>query len=102
MKNALLLIIFLSLLSPCQAAERPPASTVLVDVILMRPGGLVLTIVGSALFVGLTPLTAFAAIAPPHDAFDIVADVLIVGPADFTFNRPIGAMYPTDYRKTPH
>jgi len=94
MKNALLLIILFTVLSPSQAADfdSPPTGTFLVDVILMRPGGLMLTVVGSALFVGLSPLTALAAVSPPHDAFDIAAELLVLKPANFTFNRPVGEM----------
>lgn len=61
-----------------------------VDLILMRPGGLLTLIAGSAIYVGLSPLTAFASISPPHDAFERLAKPLIVKPFAFTFDRPLG------------
>lgn len=71
-------------------AEEMRTDAFLVDVILARPAGLMATIFGSALFVAISPLTAFATIPPPHNAFDIAANKLILTPADFTFNRPVG------------
>lgn len=65
---------------------------ILADIILLRPTGLVLTAVGTALFVATTPLVGIAAIAPPHDAFARAGTVMVVGPAGFTFNRPLGEM----------
>ena len=44
------------------------------DVVFLRPIGLIGTIVGTALFIGLSPFTAMATIAPPHDAFSFMAD----------------------------
>lgn len=65
---------------------------VLADLILLRPAGLVLTVGGAGLFLAATPLTAMAAIAEPHDAFERVGKILVVAPAAFTFNRPLGEM----------
>jgi hypothetical protein len=92
MKKALLLIFLLGLSLPCRANEPLPTTAVVGDILFMRPSGLILTLVGSALFVGLSPLTAIAAISPPHDAFEVAADVLVLRPANFTFNRPVGVM----------
>ena len=61
-----------------------------IDILITRPLGLATTVVGTALFVVMSPFTALSAIAPPHDAFDRVADVFIVVPATYTFLRPIG------------
>lgn len=62
----------------------------LVDIIFLRPMGLVATVAGSAVFVGLTPVTALANITPPHDAFNQMGHFLVMTPVDFTFSRPIG------------
>ncbi len=62
------------------------------DIVFYRPAGFVATIAGSALFVGMMPLTAVAAISPPHDAFDKVANTLVMPPVNFTFNRPLGVV----------
>lgn len=70
--------------------ERNDSAFVLFDVIVYRPLGLVATIVGSALYVGLSPFTALASIPPPHDAFAKVGDILVVAPAAYTFQRPLG------------
>jgi hypothetical protein len=60
------------------------------DILITRPLGLATTITGSALFVVLSPFIGLSAIAPPHDAFERVADVFIVVPATYTFLRPVG------------
>ncbi len=60
------------------------------DLLLFRPLGLATTIAGSALFVAMSPVTALTAIAPPHDAFERVADVFIIVPGTYTFLRPMG------------
>ncbi len=60
------------------------------DVVVLRPLGLAGTLVGSAVFVGVSPLTALASIAPPHDAFEKMGYMLVKTPYDFTFVRPVG------------
>lgn len=62
----------------------------LTDIIFLRPMGLVATVAGSALFIGLSPVTALATIPPPHDAFSHMGHYLVMTPVDFTFSRPIG------------
>jgi hypothetical protein len=63
---------------------------VMLDILVYRPLGLAVTIVGTGLFVAMSPLTAMAQIAPPHDAFEKTADILIVTPGEYTFTRPVG------------
>jgi hypothetical protein len=65
-------------------------SYILPDLIIMRPLGLGVTLAGTGLFIVLSPLTAFASIAPPHDAFEKTANLLIMAPGHFTFSRPLG------------
>lgn len=65
---------------------------VMMDMVL-RPVGFVATIIGAGVFVGVSPLTAMAAIPEPHDAFEKLADTLVCKPAKWTFSRPVG-----DYR----
>ncbi len=92
-----LLLIIVILFSPVQADQsRTPPGTFLADIVLFRPLGLVTTIVGSAIFVGISPLTAFASIPKPHNAFEKAAQFLINEPAKFTFVRPLGVYYPDE------
>lgn len=63
---------------------------VLNETVVMRPLGLVATIVGTMLFVATSPFTGVAYIAEPHDAFQKAGDALVIGPAAFTFVRPFG------------
>jgi hypothetical protein len=100
MKNKFLMCFLLFALTPnaqsevAQAQIRPlPRGVELVDIVLYRPFGLATTIVGTAVFVGISPLTGLAAISPPHDAFEKAADLLIMSPARFTFDRPMGVYY---------
>lgn len=65
---------------------------VMLDLVL-RPVSLVGTIIGAGVFVGVSPLTALAAIAPPHDAFEQLGDTIVCKPFKYTFDRPVG-----DYR----
>lgn len=97
MKKILYLTLFLTAVFPANAADSPvPAATLVVDVALSRPVGFIATVTGSALFVAISPLTAFANISPPHDAFQIALKSLILAPANFTFNRPVGVMSSPD------
>lgn len=87
-------LLLFALTPTVQAQVRPlPRGVELVDIVLYRPFGLVTTIVGAAFLVGTSPLTALAAISPPHDAFQKAADLLVVRPARFTFDRPLGVYY---------
>lgn len=76
------------------AAETMDAGTNIIDIIIYRPIGFVATVAGAGLFIGISPLTAFAAISPPHDAFERAAKILVLAPAKFTFDRPMGVYSP--------
>ncbi len=69
---------------------RYEALNLLTDVIIVRPVGLVGTLAGGALFIGLSPFTAIANIPEPHNAFDRVGQVLVGAPYAYTFVRPLG------------
>jgi hypothetical protein len=62
---------------------------VMMDIIL-RPVGIVGTIVGAGLFVGLSPITALAAIPSPHDSFEKLGNTIVCKPFRYTFERPVG------------
>ncbi len=63
---------------------------VLLDVILYRPVGFVVTAIGAVALVAVSPLIGLASIPEPHDAFAQTSDILFVAPATYTFIRPIG------------
>lgn len=63
---------------------------VLADLILLRPFGVAMTVGGVGLLVATSPFTGIASIAPPHDAFLRATNAFVIGPAGFTFNRPLG------------
>ncbi len=56
------------------------------DVMIMRPLGLAATLLGTALFIPISPFAVFSV----WDDVDQVADGLILSPASFTFKRPLG------------
>ncbi len=60
------------------------------DLLIYRPLGLITTIVGTAVFIGVSPFTALASIPAPHDAFHKTANIFIMAPANYTFSRPLG------------
>ena len=66
------------------------AMNVLTDVIVIRPVGFAGTLAGGALFLGLSPLIALAAIPEPHDSFDKMGVLLVGVPYHYTFVRPLG------------
>ncbi len=86
----LLSVMSCSAVAQSQGIEKTDPGFVLLDVLLYRPVGLVATLVGTAVFVGVSPLTALASIPKPHDAFAKISNILIVFPGAYTFVRPIG------------
>jgi hypothetical protein len=95
MKKFISLIILLSVIccsgvAHSQSVEEDDPGFVILDVLLYRPLGFAATVVGAGVFVGLSPLTAFASIPEPHDAFAKSSKILIGAPAAYTFIRPIG------------
>jgi hypothetical protein len=95
MKKLISLFILLSVMccsavAHSQGVEKTDPGFVLLDVLLYRPVGLVVTVIGTAMFVGVSPLTALASIPEPHDAFAKVGKILILAPGAYTFVRPIG------------
>ena len=86
----LLLAISSSSFAEGTTTSEPDGYDVMMDAVFLRPLGFVGTMVGSALFVGLSPLVAVASIPAPHDAFEKLADTIVVKPAKYTFVRPVG------------
>lgn len=56
------------------------------DVVIIRPLGMLASAVGLAMFVVSAPF-----VAPSRD-FDTSWDVFVVGPAEYTFVRPLGTL----------
>ncbi|MDD1611538.1 MAG: hypothetical protein LUQ57_00180 [Methylococcaceae bacterium] len=69
--------------------NKPSGVDFLYDVIL-RPAGLVATILGGGFYLAMSPFTAVTSIYPPHDTFEKFADLVVVNPYKFTFTRPVG------------
>jgi hypothetical protein len=59
---------------------------VIADVVVVRPGCFLATVIGSAFFVVALPAAALSRSIPK------TADVLVVQPAKATFSRPVGDM----------
>lgn len=95
-KVLVLVVIMLAAINTAHAESQQPSGVYLIDIILYRPLGLIATVTGSAVFVAISPLTALAAISPPHDAFGKTANLLIMKPAKYTFDRPLGVYYSDD------
>jgi len=60
------------------------AETILVDGLLLRPAGMLATLVGSVAFVVTLPFSI------PTRSVDKAAQKLVVDPARYTFVRPLG------------
>jgi len=77
--------------TPLSAAAQPDesvtgdrAADMVIDAVIMRPLGLVATVLGAALTVVALPFTI------PSGSVDASARELIVRPAEYTFKRPLG------------
>lgn len=96
MKKLLYIILLFSMVTYATVArsqnnvEATDPGFVMADVLVYRPLGVIATLVGGALFVGASPLTALATIPAPHDAFDKTFKILVLAPAAYTFVRPLG------------
>ena len=86
----LLSVLCCSTVAHSQSVEETDPGFVILDVLLYRPVGFAVTIIGTGAFIGLSPLTALASIPEPHDAFAKTAKILILAPGAYTFIRPIG------------
>ena len=64
--------------------------------IIARPWGIVTTMVGTTLYVGVSPITALFMIPKPHDSFERLADKMVYTPFKWTFKRPIGDFADTE------
>ena len=60
------------------------AEAIIADGLLLRPGGLIATLVGSAVFVITLPFSI------PTKSVEKAAQKLVVEPAQYTFVRPLG------------
>jgi hypothetical protein len=60
------------------------AEAIIVDGLLLRPGGVIATMLGSVVFVVTLPFSI------PTKSVDKAAQKLIVDPAKYTFVRPLG------------
>lgn len=69
-----------------QPSSGPTALDIAADVIVLRPLGIAATALGTGLFLLALPFSL------PSDSVDEVADKLVVDPAKFTFNRPLGKL----------
>ena len=67
-----------------QVEETPPAAAMVGDLIVARPIGLVMTVVGTAAFIVSLPFTLLAG------NVNEAAQTLMIGPAQTTFMRCLG------------
>ena len=68
------------------ASENSGPLTVTVDVLVIRPGCLVATVLGSAVFIVALPVATIS------KSVKQTADTLVAKPAKATFTRPLGDM----------
>ena len=87
--NLVCAALMLALAAPCPALADDSISgdkgtDMVVDAVVMRPLGLVGTILGAVVTVVTLPFTL------PSGSADEAAQYMIVEPAEYTFNRPLG------------
>ena len=69
--------------------EDVSAETIIVDGLLLRPAGIVATVLGTAVFVVTLPFSI------PTKSVDKAAQKLVVDPTKYTFVRPLGQIEST-------
>jgi hypothetical protein len=69
---------------PYEPASPPSGSSMLADIIIARPLGLLATVVGAAAWVVSLPFSL------PSGSADEAAQALVGDPAAYTFKRPLG------------
>jgi hypothetical protein len=79
-----LLLIAMSAAQADDTVSGDRATDMVVDVVVMRPLGLVATVLGTALTVVALPFTI------PSGSVGESAQAFIVKPAEYTFKRPLG------------
>jgi len=67
-----------------RASTKPSAAEIVADIFVLRPAGLIGTILGTAGFVITLPVTL------PTKKTESASKLLIITPFDYTFNRPLG------------
>lgn len=55
-----------------------------------RVAGFVHTALGAVVFAGVAPIAALTTTIPPHTAIAKIMDYLVLQPARYTFDRPVG------------
>lgn len=113
MKKLLYLTLILSFVTPCYASPNASEfktsptnpnleynSAVVVDKeidgldtlvdIPLRLAGFIQTVLGAGVFIGIAPITGLMTLYPPHTTINKAAEYLIVQPARYTFDRPVG------------
>lgn len=81
----MVLAIFMAWVPPVRVAAEEDSTPVGFDALVLRPLGILATLVGAAVFVVSLPFSA------PTGSVEHVADKLVVEPYRFTFERPMGA-----------
>jgi hypothetical protein len=69
---------------PRSDREEVSAEAIVVDGLLLRPGGMIATLLGTVVFVVTLPFSI------PTKSVDKAAQKLVVDPAKYTFVRPLG------------
>jgi hypothetical protein len=66
--------------------EEVTAEAIIADGLLLRPGGLIATVLGTVAFVVTLPFSI------PTKSVERAAQKLVVAPAKYTFTRPLGQL----------
>jgi hypothetical protein len=94
-KRLIMILLVLGLLAPVsnyasaageskRASSKPSAAAIAADLILLRPVGLIGTLLGTCGFVVTLPVTI------PLKKVDSIGQDLVIAPFHYTFERPLG------------
>jgi len=94
MKKFIILVFSLTLLvstadyskAASARVEDPSGPEYFLDIVVLRPVGLVTTVIGTAVYIVSLPISI------PTKSADKAAEKLVFAPFDYTFKRPLGVL----------
>ncbi|MGD0961820.1 MAG: hypothetical protein ABSB19_18575 [Methylomonas sp.] len=90
----LLFALLFAISTPAYCDREYTATDYLADIFIYRPGGALLTLVGTGAFLATSPGALLVTLLPPHKAILETADNMIIEPFNMAFSRPLGSSYP--------
>jgi hypothetical protein len=92
--KSLLFVLLILSATPVYSETEYTTTQYLTDIFVYRPGGTLLTILGTGAFILTSPAALAVTLLPPHNAIMQTASEMVIEPFKDTYNRPLGSAYP--------